>query len=147
MCKVASSSSQKFSWKSSIEEQCLTLSERTALRMSSAPCPSLIPPSLQKDLELQPHRAKADSLFQGSSPRWIQTKSFLARTFTLEAALTLALVLLGQTAFLEAAQDLEGTLTKERPHIRTQEADLPPGTLQEISTVSEADHLAILDTS
>ena len=66
----------------------------------------------------------------------------------MEAALTLALALLGQTASREAAQDLEGTLAKERPHIRTQETDLLPGTLREIATaVAEADLLAILDTS
>ena len=66
----------------------------------------------------------------------------------MEAALTLALALLGQTASREAAQDLEGTLAKERPHIKTQGTDLPPGTLWEISTaVAEADLSAILDKS
>ena len=107
MCKVASSSSQDISWKPSIEAGCLTLSERTTQRMSG---PSLTHIILQR--ELQPHWVKA--LLQGSRPRWIQTKSVLAWTITLEAAF------LAQIAFLEAAQDLEGTLVKERPHIRTQ---------------------------
>ena len=48
-------------------------------------------------------------------------------------------------ASLEASQDLEGTLARERPCIRAQGAHLPPGTIQEIATASEACHLAILD--
>ena len=48
-------------------------------------------------------------------------------------------------ASLEASQDLEGTLTRERPYIRAQGAHLPLGTIQEISTASEACHLVILD--
>ena len=61
--------------------------------------------TLQIHLELRPHQAKAwDPLFQGNSQRWIQTKSVLA--------------LLGQNALLEAAQNLEGTLVKERLHIK-----------------------------
>lgn len=106
------------------------------------PCPSsthLL--TLLLHLELQPHQAKAsDSRFQGSSPRWIQTKSVLAQTITLEG-------LLGQMAFLEAVQDLEGTLAREHPHIKAHGAHLPPGTIQEIATASEANHLGILETS
>ena len=128
MCKVASSSSQNFSWKSSTEVGCLTLSKRTAQRMSK---PSFI--SLTLHLQLQPHWIKA--LFPGSRPRWIQPKSVLAQTVTLEAP------------FLEAVQDLEATSVKDRPHIRTQRPHSPPGTIQEIATVSEAEHLAVLDTS
>ena len=90
-------------------------------------------------MQLQPHWIKA--LFPGSRPRWIQTKSVLAQTVTLEAPF------LDQMAFLEAAQDLEATSVKDRPHIRTQRPHSPPGTIQEIATVSEAEHLAILDTS
>ena len=88
--------------------------------------------------QLQPHWVKA--LFQASR-RWIQTKSVLAQ----KAVLTLTLALLGQMASLEASQDLEGTLARERPCIRAQGAHLPPGTIQEIATASEACHLAILD--
>ena len=85
-------------------------------------------------LQLQPHLFPA-------SPRWIQPKSVLAQTITLEAPF------LDQMAFLEAAQDLGGTLAKDRPHIRTQRPHSPPETIQEIATVSEAEHLAVLDTS
>ena len=84
-------------------------------------------------MQLQPHWIKA--LFPGSRPRWIQTKSVWAQTVTLEAP------------FLEAVQDLEGTLAKDRPHIRTQRPHSPPETIQEIATVSEAEHLPILDKS
>ena len=114
--------------------------------MSTAPCPSLTHLlTLLHHLELRTHQAKAsDSLFQGSSsPRWIQTKSVLAQ----KAVFTLTLALLGQMDFLEAAQDLEGTLARERSHIKAQRAHLPPGTIQEIASVLEADHLTILDTS
>ena len=113
--------------------------------MSTAPCPSLTHLlTLLHHLELRPHQAKAsDSLFQGSSPRWIQTKSVLAQ----KSVLTLTLAVLGQMAFLETPQDLEGTLAREHPHIKTQRAHLPPGTIQEITTVLEEDHMAILDTS
>ena len=99
--------------------------------------PSFI--SLTLHLQLQPHWIKA--LFPGSRPRWIQPKSVLAQTVTLEAPF------LDQMAFLEAVQDLEATSVKDRPHIRTQRPHSPPGTIQEIATVSEAEHLAILDTS
>ena len=85
-------------------------------------------------MQLQPH------LFQ-ASPRWIQTKSVLAQTVTLEAPF------LDQMAFLEADQDLEGTLAKDRPYIRTRGPHPLPETIQEIATVSEAEHLAVLDTS
>ena len=94
--------------------------------------PSFIKLTLHQ--QLQPHWVKA--LFQGSCPRWIQTKSDLAQTITLEA------VFLDQMDFLEAAQDLEGTLAKDRPHIRTPGPHSPPETIQEIATVLE-----ILDTS
>ena len=106
--------------------------------MSITPCPHLL--TFQQHLELRHHRVKAsaDSLFQGSSTGWIQTKSVLAQIITLG--------FLGQMAFLEASQDMEGTLAKERPHIRTQGAHFPPGTIQEIATAMKADHLAILDT-
>ena len=112
--------------------------------MSITPCPRLIHllnPLLH--LELGPHQAKAlDHLFQGSSPRWIQTKSVLAQ----KAVLTPTLALLGQMAFLEAVQDLEGTLARERSHIiKAQGAHLPPATIQETAAASEANHLAILD--
>ena len=99
--------------------------------------PSFI--SLTLHLQLQPHWIKA--LFPGSRPRWIQPKSVLAQTVTLEAPF------LDQMAFLEAVQDLEATSVKDRPHIRTQRPHSPPGTIQEIATVSEAEHLAVLDTS
>ena len=74
--------------------------------MSIAPGPSLTRLlTFQIHLELQPHQPKAsDPLFQSNSQRWIQTKSVWA--------------LLGQDALLEVAQNLEGTLVKECPHIR-----------------------------
>ena len=88
--------------------------------------------------QLQPHWVKA--LFQASR-RWIQTKSVLAQTITLEAPFQV------QMAFLEAAQDLGGTLEKDRPHIRTPGPHSPTETIQEIVTVLEAKHLANLDKS